>query len=621
MRLALAALAAPALAASDGAIWGVVTTIFRPTPAVHAFLANDASARVVVVGDVKTAEAPWLELVGAQRGRVVYLSAAEQGRLALRSTTLLPWNHFGRKNLGFLVAARRGARWVFDFDDDNIMGGANRSHGGLYHAIVSGRARAALVETSHHLYNPYPDFLGRRAGEPGERADGGPVWPRGFPLEFIQEAETAGRPASAEAELGRVAVFQSLADHNPDVDAIYRMTRRLPLYFGAHHKVVALPAGTYAPLNAQATLWRSSGLWGTLLPVTVASRVADIWRAYIVQRMLWELEGGLRVGFTAPLVTQLRNPHSYLSDLESELELYTKSSALLQALSAWTRKPGHTAPEAFVDLFAALAEQEILGNTDVALAALWVEDLREIGYKWPPLGAPLRARALPEPPVIDERCERDANATSVVTHDQKARGHGKGGGAGQKQRVQEVRAPTPPPPPHTARPRARPRPRRRPTGARTPGRCSRPTLRPRPSSASCAASQRSRRRESRNRAPKETSQTSNSTSQNAVAVLLKTKSRAKPMVGGYFPTFRGIPIPSAFRIVGRSAGWPVGVAGPALGRLAESQSAAGSGVARDWTRHTGSCAMCHVLSRFRRGRLRTKISFLQPGPERGGEEK
>ena len=172
MRLALAALAAPALAASDGAIWGVVTTIFRPTPAVHAFLANDASARVVVVGDVKTAEAPWLELVGAQRGRVVYLSAAEQGRLALRSTTLLPWNHFGRKNLGFLVAARRGARWVFDFDDDNIMGGANRSHGGLYHAIVSGRARAAPLCTGDHMggHNwKLNFFLG--GGERWRRAD------------------------------------------------------------------------------------------------------------------------------------------------------------------------------------------------------------------------------------------------------------------------------------------------------------------------------------------------------------------------------------------------------------------------------------------------------------------
>ena len=33
----------------------------------------------------------------------------------------IPWNHFGRKNLGYLVAIARGAQVIWDFDDDNLV--------------------------------------------------------------------------------------------------------------------------------------------------------------------------------------------------------------------------------------------------------------------------------------------------------------------------------------------------------------------------------------------------------------------------------------------------------------------------------------------------------------------
>jgi len=31
----------------------------------------------------------------------------------------VPWNHFGRKNLGFLFAIHYGAKVIYDTDDDN----------------------------------------------------------------------------------------------------------------------------------------------------------------------------------------------------------------------------------------------------------------------------------------------------------------------------------------------------------------------------------------------------------------------------------------------------------------------------------------------------------------------
>ena len=34
---------------------------------------------------------------------------------------MLPWNHFGRKNIGYLYAILHGATMIWDFDDDNML--------------------------------------------------------------------------------------------------------------------------------------------------------------------------------------------------------------------------------------------------------------------------------------------------------------------------------------------------------------------------------------------------------------------------------------------------------------------------------------------------------------------
>jgi hypothetical protein len=34
---------------------------------------------------------------------------------------MLPWKHFGRKNVGYLCAISHGAEMIWDFDDDNVL--------------------------------------------------------------------------------------------------------------------------------------------------------------------------------------------------------------------------------------------------------------------------------------------------------------------------------------------------------------------------------------------------------------------------------------------------------------------------------------------------------------------
>lgn len=111
--------------------WGVVTTIFEPSPAIKEFTARFGSSWcLVVVGDKKTPPYPKSEILVAKDrsaspnsshifsvARVTYLPPDAQEAIAPEFVRLLPWNHFGRKNVGFLYAIRQGARRVWDFDD------------------------------------------------------------------------------------------------------------------------------------------------------------------------------------------------------------------------------------------------------------------------------------------------------------------------------------------------------------------------------------------------------------------------------------------------------------------------------------------------------------------------
>lgn len=51
----------------------------------------------------------------------MFLDVSDQEALPYATAPLLAWNHFGRKNLGFLYAIHHGAKVIYDFDDDNEL--------------------------------------------------------------------------------------------------------------------------------------------------------------------------------------------------------------------------------------------------------------------------------------------------------------------------------------------------------------------------------------------------------------------------------------------------------------------------------------------------------------------
>jgi len=52
---------------------------------------------------------------------IIFLSNTDQVNLNNDFVNALPWRSFARKNVGYLYAIARGAKTIWDFDDDNIL--------------------------------------------------------------------------------------------------------------------------------------------------------------------------------------------------------------------------------------------------------------------------------------------------------------------------------------------------------------------------------------------------------------------------------------------------------------------------------------------------------------------
>ena len=363
--------------------WAVMTTIFEVSDAVRRQVKLRNWCLVVVFDkrSAKTYDTGWM--VGEGNDAVVFLRPDDQVAMSNVFVDALPWNHFGRKNIGYLYAIMHGAKVIWDFDDDNaltfwIPGAAPPGAPSIDDAVPKNDEQTIeVLEPKDHnwpTYNPYPIL-----GSPTL-----PSWPRGLPLDDIKVANCSDTPLhSIRIKGGSIAVLQSLAEYQPDVDAIFRLTMPIPFFFNKTKvdKHLMIPKGTLTPYNAQATLHFSAGFFGLFLPITVSGRVTDIWRSFIAQRLFWDT--GLQFGFIArPLVVQDRNVHSNIGDLGSEWDLYVKGKPLMEFLESWEGK-GRTMVERTEELWVALYERKYVEYHDIELVQLWLQTLIDVGYKFP----------------------------------------------------------------------------------------------------------------------------------------------------------------------------------------------------------------------------------------------
>jgi len=321
----------------------ILTSINPPTPAVAQFAALP-DWDVLVVGDLKT-PCDW------HCPAVQYVSAAMQKALPFKVIRHLPWNHYARKMIGYLLAAREGAVLLAESDDDNLPE-ANWQFPeleGCYDQIPAGR----------DIVNIYSLFTRQ------------PIWPRGFPLTRIRTPASTLDPAALTPQSVRIGIWQALADDDPDVDAIYRLTSNMPCRF-ARQAPVVLPPQTFSPFNSQNTAFRRELLPLMYLPARVNFRVTDILRGYVAQPILWA--AGYHLGFLGPTVRQERNAHDLLADFTSELPLYTDIERIM-ALVSESVQSGASISDNLTNVYHHLARHGVVTEAELDLLAAWLEDV------------------------------------------------------------------------------------------------------------------------------------------------------------------------------------------------------------------------------------------------------
>jgi|Deesub1362B_J571_1020462.scaffolds.fasta_scaffold02604_2 hypothetical protein len=323
----------------------VITSINDLTEAVRKF-AEIEGWHVILVGDKKT---PPIEK--HPNPNITFLSIEEQRKMGFKLYNFCPFNHYSRKNLGYLYAIKQGAKFIADTDDDNIPYE-------FWGRDISNEPCSIEIVSEPKLVNVYKFFTDEF------------IWPRGFPLSLVSDKFT---PKMSRMHNQRIGVWQGLADGNPDVDAIYRLVIGKLVKF-KERTPIALDRGVYCPFNSQNTIWSREAFPYLYLPSTVNFRFTDILRGYIAQRGMWEIN--LKLAFTSALVYQDRNEHNLMSDFIDEIPCYTQVDNVIGILDkvVLTGYPEDDLRKIYELLFRA----GIIKRVELDGINAWIEDLEDL---------------------------------------------------------------------------------------------------------------------------------------------------------------------------------------------------------------------------------------------------
>lgn len=323
----------------------VITTINSPTLSVSEF---SKKGQVTVVGDLKTPEDWYFPGVN-------YLSPKLQKKLNFSTIKLLPWNHYSRKMIGYLYSLENDANFIMDTDDDNIP-----YQDWDYFPLLDNEYLVTKKDLGFiNIYNHFTDEY---------------IWPRGFPIEDIQNGLKTEELTSNTLRKVRIGIWQGLVDNDPDVDAIYRMVINKKINFRKNDPII-LESGTICPTNSQNTLFHRDLSPLLYLPAFVTFRFTDILRGLIAQPIMWKY--GYYLGFCYSRVYQERNSHNLIKDFESEIPCYLYPKKILEISDSISNKNLSIADN-LTNVYFALFKEKLVLKKELNLLESWLKDIQKL---------------------------------------------------------------------------------------------------------------------------------------------------------------------------------------------------------------------------------------------------
>ena len=326
----------------------VMTSIAEPVNLALRTFARQCAANgvpFIVIGDAKSPS-------GFNLDKCDYWGLERQKKLPFELAEMLPENSYARKNLGYLIAMRDNADLIIETDDDTFPGPA------FWHD----RSRSVLAQVIERAdwVNVYRCFTHHH------------IWPRGFAVEKLHGVQGLGSP-NTPREIN-APVQQGLADDNPDVDALYRLTLPLPMTF-EKARPIALGVDSWCPINSQNTTWFREAFPLLYLPSLCSFRMTDIWRGLIAQRIAWTC--GWFVAFHEATVIHERNEHDLLKDFSDEIVGYLNNGRIADDLRKLNLKPGVDAiNDNLITCYTMMIDRGHIGVQEIGMLKAWIDDCR-----------------------------------------------------------------------------------------------------------------------------------------------------------------------------------------------------------------------------------------------------
>ncbi|ESN91402.1 hypothetical protein HELRODRAFT_165432 [Helobdella robusta] len=253
---------------------------------------------------------------------------------------------------------QNGAEYIYESDDDNVPSQRLTLFSQLHPYRL-------VVKTDNIIFNPYAHF--------GQSS----TWPRGYPLDKI------GQPVPRNyisCPTDPPAIVQSLVNGDPDMDAIYRLTRkysdiRIDIKFDKLSPLYIHPVGTFSPFNSQNTLFHRRAFWGLVFPISVTDRATDIYRSYWTQRLMWLI--GQRIAFGPATFYQKRSGHNLLNDFDQEKQLYKYMGEFMGTLQYW-KCSSNVFKECILQATRILVDGKYWSEDDYTLIKAWISDLIQL---------------------------------------------------------------------------------------------------------------------------------------------------------------------------------------------------------------------------------------------------
>jgi len=339
---------------TDSKIFSVLTTINSPDERVSDWMKITGN-HTIVVGDKKTPDT-W------HHPKCNYYSLEDQLNSNFTIATLLPENHYTRKNLAYLYAIKSGAQAIIDTDDDNFPNTIK------WNNLLSSKFEAFELTSSKKISfkNIYSYFSDNNM----------PFWPRGFPLQLINNTDSDITSNDiSKSHQRNVGLWQCMVDGDPDIDAIHRLIFNSTPRFSDNNALI-MGRNVFCAFNSQNTIWLDTELFPLLyLPSTVSFRFTDILRGYVAQAVI--NASSKSWGFYQATAYQDRNVHNLMSDFRSEISMYSNMDEIFHIIYD-SCKIKHSISDNLTNCYSALYKNDFVDENELKILNSWMEDLNHL---------------------------------------------------------------------------------------------------------------------------------------------------------------------------------------------------------------------------------------------------